>query len=112
MSQKIQIRADGRAYPVIVCDHCGEVITDAKHGNTVWREPIHGSRKRERFYSIQHAHKRCNYAFMNKRVPEPADLSWTWMTHDLPHDLFMLLSNTNYDATAARQNAELMAMFD
>jgi len=37
MSQKIQIRANGRAYSVIACDHCGEVITDAKDGNTVWR---------------------------------------------------------------------------
>jgi hypothetical protein len=112
MSQKIQIKPDSeyRAYPVIVCDHCGEVITTAKDGNTIWRESTPGSRKQECFYSIQHTHKRCNYAFMNVRFPEPADYSWTWMSHDLPHDLFMLLLNTNYDASSAKRQAEWMAM--
>jgi len=114
MSQKIQIRPDSeyRAYPVIVCDHCGDLITNAKDGNTVWREPTVGGRKHERFYGVQHTHKRCNYAFMNVRFPEPADLSWSWMSHDLPHDLFMLLLNTNYDAAAAKRQATTLAMFD
>ena len=105
MSQQIQIRANSRAYPVIVCDHCGEIIEDAKDGNTVWREPTVGSRSEDRFYHVQHTHKLCNWVFMNKRFPEPADGSWSWMSHDLPHDLFMLLLNTNYDARAAKEQA-------
>lgn len=111
MSQKIQIKSNGRAYPVFVCDHCGEPITDAKHGNTVWRESTVGSRNRECFYSVYHTHKHCNWEFENSRFPHPADFSWRWMSHDLPYDLFMLLLNTNYDAAAAKRSAELMAMF-
>jgi hypothetical protein len=107
MSQKIQIK-DGRAYPVIVCDHCGQAILDAKDGNTVWRESV-GSRKTEQFIPIYHTHKRCNWVFMHRRFPEPSDFSWSWMSHDLPHDLFMLLLNVEFDRKDAEQQARLLA---
>lgn len=109
MSQKTQIRADGRAYPVIVCDHCGKVIQDVNDGNTVWRGPL-GSRDHEHFYGVQHTHKRCNSDFMDIRFPAPSDGSWCWMSHELQHDLFMLLRNTKYDAREAEWNAKLVAM--
>jgi hypothetical protein len=109
MSQQIQIR-NGRAYPVIVCDHCGGRILDAKQGNAVWRESPR-SRETGQFIPIFHTHKRCNWVFMNRRFPEPADNSWCWMSHDLPHDLFMLLLNVEFDQAAAEQQAYLMAMF-
>lgn len=81
MSQKIEIKSDGRAYPVIVCDQCGERITDAKSGNTVWRESMH-SRRTEQFIPIYHTHcsMECNWVFMNRRFPEPEDGSWCWMS--------------------------------
>jgi hypothetical protein len=116
MSQQIHIRPSndgcGRAYPVIVCDHCGKPITDAKDGNTVWRESRF-SRNEEQFIPIYHTHKLCNWTFMHRRFPEPADGGWLWMSHDLPHDLphdlFMLLLNVEYDAVAAKHTARLMA---
>ena len=77
MSQKIQIRSNGRAYPVIVCDHCERPITDAKDGNTVWRKSLH-SRASEQFIPIYHTHKYCNWFFMNRRFPEPSECSWMW----------------------------------
>jgi hypothetical protein len=109
MSQKVQIRADGCAYPVIVCDHCAKIIADVTDGNTVWRGAMPG-RGRERFFDVQHTHKHCNSDFMDVRFPEPADGSWCWMSHELRHDLFMLLRNTNYDAREAEWHAKLMAM--
>jgi hypothetical protein len=108
MSQQIQIK-NGRAYPVIVCDHCGKRILDAKDGNTVWRESFR-SRETNRFIPIHHTHKGCNWFFMNRRFPEPPDNSWCWMSHDLPHDLFMLLLNVEFNQAAAKRQAHLMAM--
>jgi hypothetical protein len=110
MSQQIQIKSDG-AYPVIVCDHCGKLITDATNGNTVGRESMR-SRSTEQFIPIYHTHKRCNRFFMNSRFPEPADGSWCWMSHDLPHDLFMLLLNVKYNRVDAERKARILAMLD
>jgi hypothetical protein len=111
MSQKIYIRPDDGAYSVIVCDHCGEPITDAKDGNAVWRESSHPRRK-EQFIPIQHTHKRCNWLFMHRRFPEPDDGSWMWMSHELTHDLFMLLLNVEFNLPDAERQARMMAMFD
>jgi len=111
MSQQIQIRSNGRAYSVIVCDHCGKRIEDAEDGNTVWRESKF-SRTREQFIPVYHTHKHCNWDFMNRRFPEPSDYSWMWMSHDLPHDLFMLLLNLEVNQAAAERKARWMAMFD
>jgi hypothetical protein len=113
MSQKIQLKSDGCACPVIVCDQCGEPITDAKDGNTVWREPSLNSRfGAGRFYDIQHTHKTCNWFFMKRSFPEPEDLSWRWMSHDLLTDLYWLLNNLRYDAKEAEPVERLMAMLD
>jgi hypothetical protein len=81
---------------VIVCDHCGKRIEDAKDGNTVWRESAM-SRRTAQFIPIYHTHKLCNWEFMNCRFPEPSDCNWTWMSHELQHDLFMLLLNVEFN---------------
>jgi len=102
MSLKIRI-LEGNSYPVIICDHCGETITDAEGGNTVWREPLKGGRSEGQLYTVQHTHKKCNWEFMNRRFPEPNDGTWNWMSHELQDDLFMLLVNTRYDAKEAKR---------
>jgi hypothetical protein len=113
MSQKIQIKSDGRAYPVIACDHCGFLITYARHGNTVWREDAATrSFGGEQEVPIYHTHKRCNAAFERSFGTEgDAKGGWMWCSHDLPHDLFMLLLNVEYDVTTAERKARSLAMF-
>jgi len=102
MSLKIRI-LEGNSYPVIVCDHCGDTIKNAKHGNTVWREPLKHGRSEGQLYAVQHTHKKCNWDFMHRRFPEPDDASWCWMSHELQDDLFMLMVNTKYNARAAER---------
>ena len=111
MSQQIEVRANGRAYPVMVCDQCGKRILEATDGNTLWRESLSRPQE-ERFIPIYHIHRYCTWEFMHVRFPRPVGSDWSWKSHNLEHDLFMLLLNVKYRPEEAECRAQRMAMYD
>ena len=51
----IEIRREqGRDCPIVICDHCGKPITDARNGNCEW--PVGGG-------PVSFTHKACCHAF-------------------------------------------------
>ena len=93
----LRIVEDGRyEKPTIVCDHCGEAITDVGDGNYQWRFDGRGDYPGAAVYFT---HKRCCHAF-EKANPGP----WGAMALDC---LFVYLSNNlKLDWEAARRRAE------
>lgn len=57
----VKIR-DNLSCPVVLCDHCGQMIEQAKHGNTEWVPPEDGSTA-ELFFT----HKWCSRLFRHTR---------------------------------------------
>ena len=106
MSYKIEVRPDGRAYPILVCDHCGEIIVDSADGNTLWLEAAPGIALPRRYDPV-HTHKECNLAYERAHPHAPGE---HWMSNDVDHHLFMLLRNCRYDATEAKRKAEILSM--
>ncbi len=95
----LRIVADGNFdWPVIVCDHCGEVIADVEDGNYHWRFDSRGDYPGAPVY---YTHKRCCFAF-EKINPGP----WGAMTLDC---LLVYLSNSlNLDWEVAKRRAGLI----
>ena len=61
--------------PIVICDHCGYMITDAKEGNYEWKYNVEfHSESAEIFFT----HKRCCRAF---EMAHKGD--WSWMSIDL-----------------------------
>ena len=57
----LQIKIEGKfAKPIIVCDHCGQQITDARSGNYEWIVNERGHPVEDRIY---YTHKQCCRAF-------------------------------------------------
>ena len=106
MSFKIEVRADHRAYPVVICDHCNQAISRAVEGNAVWLEDTRSARRAGETYDVKHTHKTCNWAFEH-REPEPE--GFRWMANGLDHSLFMTLLNCGYKPKKAKRTAAGMA---
>jgi len=104
MSLKIHIRKDGGAYPVITCDHCFGLIDDVRNANALWLETTDEGRERERLYETVHVHKRCDRLF---EAANPAEADQFWMSHELEHDVCMMLANAGYNPRAAEARAKL-----
>jgi hypothetical protein len=56
--------------PVIVCDHCGKEIENARHGNVVWNQDQPGEYK-----DVAFTHKQCDRAFDRDRSLQSTELS-------------------------------------
>ena len=95
----LRIVEDGRYNkPTIVCDHCGEAITDVNDGNYQWRFDGRGDYPGAAVYFT---HKRCCHAF-EQANPAP----WGAMALDC---LFVYLSNSlKLDWEAAKKRAGLL----
>ena len=108
MSHKIEVRPNGRAYPILVCDHCQEAIVDAADGDTLWLEAAPGTALPRRYDPV-HVHSRCEHAFEQAHPHAPGE---HWASNDVDHHLCMLLVNCHYDAKRAKRKAEVLSLLD
>jgi hypothetical protein len=109
MSYKVEVRANARAYPVIVCDHCGELITDASDAHAIWLERGSATHLPKR-HDVVHVHDRCDEPFTRAHPPgKEGEWYGHWMWNELDHNLFMLLLNSGYDAKAGKRAAVIDA---
>ena len=76
MSYRIQIQ-DNTAYPIVVCDHCGERIEQASHGNATWLVDATDGFEAAAGGDIAHTHKTCDAAFVAAH-PSPSGFKWRW----------------------------------
>ena len=69
----LQIEIKGRlAKPVVVCDHCGQRIAEARQGNSPWPVDGQGHPIESQIYFT---HKRCARAWERSRGG-----TWPWAT--------------------------------
>lgn len=90
------------ASPVILCDHCGEVIADARHGNAQWlaeTEAGAGTVLRYAFFT----HKRCSHPFERARGGAAA-----WYAMELADLVSHLALALRLDRDAERQPSDTM----
>ncbi|MDV6030376.1 MAG: hypothetical protein F9B45_09770 [Phycisphaera sp. RhM] len=84
MSLKLKRTDAGRVAPIIVCDHCGEPITDAGMAVAVFTDDL----------DLFHAHKlACHNAIDAQHGIDGLPLPWT----ELGTHLALLTSNVNAD---------------
>jgi hypothetical protein len=100
MSYKIRIDpSKGLSCPVIICDHCRGQIEHTRDGNALWLE-TRDNRRRDRCYDVVHTHKQCNHAY---EASNPAERDQWWMSHELAHDIQMLLHNLGNDQPRSKR---------
>jgi hypothetical protein len=87
----------GRDCPVVVCDHCGRQIEDAKEGNYQWQHEGDNAGK------IFFTHKACCWAFESKSGEREF-----WLSMELTCLPIYLGNNLNLDWRKARSTAELL----
>jgi hypothetical protein len=95
--------ADGEYRPLVVCDHCGQEIADAREGNYQWRttpegRPINGE--------VYFTHKRCCAAFEWLHAGQPA---WHWAWTELCCLPIYLGVNLQLDWREARELAQRLS---
>ncbi len=88
--------------PIIVCDHCGEPITNAKDGNYQWLiKDVHGEDTTNP--PIVFTHKRCSRAFEMERG-RPVGAWWAW--GPLPSLPIYLMTNLGMGQKEEREARE------
>lgn len=94
---RLEVRGEGqeRWRPQVVCDHCGEPITNAGAGNVLWN--------RETPPGPWFTHKACYRPFV---AENGRPTFWT----PLSAFLLQLQANTRYSHEAAKRAAEAMGM--
>jgi hypothetical protein len=98
----LQIKLEeGRDRPVIVCDHCGEEITDARDGNYQWKVSAEGDRAEGHLYFT---HKGCCRAF---EAANRGDHDWYAM--ELACLPIFLGNNLNLNWVEAKKQAAVLA---
>lgn len=98
----IQVHKGSQRYrPVVICDQCGEQITDAKDGNYEWR----ADQGEWTEYQIYFTHKKCCHAF----EMENGDPSM-WLAGELAHFMLYLGNNLNLDIDSARETAAQLSL--
>lgn len=99
MPMGIRIRGP-HSCPVVICDHCGEVIEDARDGNYQWQGAIH----EDEIALMVFTHKACCDPFEHAHRHEG---SWCAIGLDaLPH---FLLRNLGLTWKQSRSCAALMS---
>jgi hypothetical protein len=96
---------DGHACPVVVCDHCGERIEDARDGNYQWRM---GLRDTDWGSRVFFTHKRCCHAFEQAHPEE----GFTWGAIELECFPVYLGNNLRLDWEAARRTAAMLGSLE
>jgi hypothetical protein len=96
---------DGRSCPVVVCDHCGREIADAKDGNYQWRMGLNDSDFGSRVYFT---HKGCCLAFEDDHSED----GFVWGAIDLPCLPVYLGNNLNLDWEEAHRSAETLGSIE
>jgi hypothetical protein len=86
--------------PVVICDHCGEEIAEARQGNYQWRMSDAGKGIEGRVYFT---HKHCCHAFEQVN-PDPC-----WGSMELECLPVYLANNLGIDWKKANRTAGLMA---
>jgi len=96
------IRPEGQLdVPVILCDHCGKEIADAREGNYQWKMlPDGRSADRQLFFT----HKRCCHAF---EQANRGDFHWAAM--ELQCLPIYLGNNLKLDWESAKKKADMLA---
>jgi len=90
---------DNRSCPVVLCDHCGQPINDAKDGNYQWRMGMNDSDFGSRIYFT---HKRCCQAFEDDHDDEKV----LWGAMELACLPIYLGNNLALDWNQAKRSAE------
>lgn len=99
----LRMRRDGSLdRPVIVCDHCGLEITDAKDGNYEWQVDPSGQIKDG---TIHFTHKRCCHPFEQANGDRLG-----WLAIGLECLPVYLANNLQLDWDRAKKTARLMAL--
>lgn len=81
------ILREGRCGPLVVCDICGDMISDADEGVAVFQGEPHENSK----FDVIHAHKDRCHTLAEKRIGSTAD----WQ--ELGLHLYWLCKNTEID---------------
>ncbi len=63
---------EGRFWPLVLCDFCGERIADASDGNVVW--VADEAADRPLFFT----HKACDHAFESANPAPESSWGWYW----------------------------------
>ncbi|MCC7023088.1 MAG: hypothetical protein IT338_09680 [Thermomicrobiales bacterium] len=85
--------------PVVICDQCGEPITEARDGNYQWQAPWEPGMSRK---FVFFTHKGCNHAFEQARGGSGA-----WYAMELTELLPLLARGLEIDWDAAMRYAGL-----
>jgi hypothetical protein len=96
---------DNRSCPVVVCDHCGEQITDALDGNYQWRMGLNDTDFGGRVYFT---HKGCCKAFEDAH---PED-GFVWGAMELSCLPIYLGNGLALDWEGARRSAETLGSIE
>ncbi len=102
MPLKIEMTSD-RAAPIIVCDHCGEPITDAREGNYQWLAEAEGDTVRRFLFFT---HKWCCHDFEQARGGAA-----TWYAMELVDLLPYLAASLKLDRAHAQSRADPTSRF-
>ena len=95
---------DGRSCPVVVCDHCGRVITGSRSGNALWIAPESSAPPVQQ--QIFFTHKQCNREFEHTKLSEHE--RQRLLIDELDVFIHHLVSNTGVDLSDAKRQAELL----
>ena len=96
---------DNRSCPVVVCDHCGTQVADARDGNCQWRMGLNDTDFGGRVYFT---HKGCCQAFEDAR-PEDGFL---WYAAELECFHVCLGNNLALDWERARRRADTLGSIE
>ena len=95
--------SDFGAAPVVLCDHCGEPIADARDGNYQWLAETEAGAVR---HFVFFTHKRCCHAFEQGRGGAAA-----WYAMELVDLLSYLAQTLGPSRDAAQSRSDLMGRF-
>ena len=82
--------------PVVICDHCGKPIQDARDGNAEWAMGLYP-------LPVRFTHKRCCHPFESLHGG-----GGQWLTADLDVWLVYLLNGLRFDRKTAEAKAALL----
>lgn len=98
--------SQGNESPVVVCDHCGNIVKNATDGNALWLAD-HTQKPTRIVGNVAFTHKHCNQEF--EREHQPSNPKHSWSANEL--DVFMayLLNNLKFNDVEAGRRVALLA---
>jgi len=104
MPLKIVIK-DRLACPCVICDACGNEITDAEDGNCIWLEDDK-TNVRSTDGVMHFTHKNCNDRYERKNAKD----GMHWCSNDLDTHMVYLLNNIHWNQKRATEYAKALDM--